>query len=136
MRLLLILFVLTLNSLNASHVKWFGDYESAYKQAIKEKKTLMVLLLDHKDSTCQEIIKTTFSHQSYIDKINKDYISVIVMKGQKESYPIEMLYTRTYPTLFFLDNKELFICEPLTGKITPDKLKNYLKGCSSLMHRR
>jgi hypothetical protein len=62
-------------------------------------------------------------NQKYIDTINEKYISVLIIKDQKSSYPIEMLYTFTYPSLFFLDENELFIHEPLRGDITPEKLK-------------
>jgi len=40
-----------------------------------------------------------------------------------------MLYTLEYPSLFILDNRELFVCEPIRGNVTPDKLKSYLEEC-------
>jgi len=125
----LIYIILLAVILNASHVHWFGNFDKAHKIAIKENKKLMVLLIEKDCKACQKAMKTTFLNQSYIDKINNDFISVIVTKNQKESYPIEMLYTFTYPTLFFLDNRELFVCKPIRGDITSDKLKSYLKQC-------
>jgi len=116
-------------TLNASHVSWYGSFDKAHKKALKDNKKLMILLIKKDCKVCKEVIKTTFINQSYINNINKDFISVIVTKNQKESYPIEMLYTFTYPTLFFLDNKELFVCKPIRGEITPEKLKNHLKLC-------
>ena len=121
-----ILFVLVLN---ASHVNWYGNFDKAHHTAKKENKKLMVLLIEKDCESCQESIKTTFMNQPYITEINDNFISIIVTKNQKESYPIEMLYTFTYPTLFFLDNRELFVCEPIRGEVTPEKLKNYLKLC-------
>lgn len=128
MRFLFFLSFLVI-SLSASHIRWFGDFELAHKEAIKEHKHLMVLLFEKNNSTCQDLIKTTFTNRLYIDEINENYISVVVMKGQKESYPIEMLYTLAYPALFFLDNEELFVCAPLIGDITPERLKNHLEQC-------
>ena len=125
--ILISLFTLTLN---AAHVSWYGDFDKAHKQAIEKNKMLMVLLIKKDCDPCQEAIKTTFINQPYIDKINDKFISVIVTKNQKKSYPIEMLYTFTYPTLFFLDDKELFVCDPIRGEISPDKLKNYLEQCN------
>ena len=115
--------------LNASHVRWHGNFDKAHQVAKKENKKLMVLLIEKDCTPCQESIKTTFINQPYIKEINDNFISIIVTKNQKESYPIEMLYTFTYPTLFFLDNRELFVCEPIRGEVTPEKLKNYLKLC-------
>ena len=126
----LILLALLLSALHANHISWQGDFDKAHKQAIKENKKLMVLLIKKDCDSCQEAIKTTFTNQPYIDMINSEFISVIVTKDQKRSYPIEMLYTFTYPTLFFLDDRELFVCEPIRGEVTPDKLKSYLKQCN------
>lgn len=122
-----ILITLLTLTLNANHVSWYGNFDKAHKQALKENKKLMVLLIEKDCKACQNTLKTTFINQSYIDKINDDFISVIVTKNQKESYPIEMLYTFTYPTLFFLDNRELFVYKPIRGEITPDRLKDRLK---------
>ena len=128
MRYFILLTFLTL-TLNANHVSWYGNFDKAHQQAIKQNKMLMVLLIKKNCDECQDSIKNAFINSPYIDKINDEFISVIVTKNQKSSYPIEMLYTFTYPTLFFLDNQELFICEPLRGGITPNKLKNYLLQC-------
>ncbi len=128
MRFLLLATLLAL-TLNASHVSWYGNFDKAHQAAIKENKKLMVLLIEKDCKSSQESIKTTFINQPYIEEINDNFISVIVTKNQKESYPIEMLYTFTYPSLFFLDNRELFVCKPIRGEVTPDKLKNYLKQC-------
>jgi hypothetical protein len=48
--------------------------------------------------------------------INKNMVSVIVTYEGALSYPIEMYYTTTFPTLFFVNSqKELFLREPLYG---------------------
>ncbi len=129
MHFLISIVLLTL-TLNASHVNWYGNFDKAHQKALRENKKLMVLLIKKDCETCKESVKTTFLNQPYIDEINGSFISVIVTKGQKESYPIEMLYTFTYPTLFFLDNRELFVCEPIRGEVTPERLKNHLKLCN------
>lgn len=126
---LLVIFILFISVVNANHVSWYGDFEKAHKQALKEGKSLMVLLIKKECKKCKETIKSTFINKSYIDTINDKFISVIVTKNQKESYPIEMLYTFTYPTLFFLDNRELFLCNPIRGEITPESLKTHLELC-------
>lgn len=128
MRFLILTTLLTL-TLHANHISWQGNFDKAHKQAIKENKKLMVLLIKKDCNSCLEAIKTTFTDQHYINRINREFISVIVTKDQKRSYPIEMLYTFTYPTLFFLDNRELFMCEPIRGEVTPDKLNSYLEQC-------
>lgn len=110
-------------SLNATHINWHGNYDKAHQMAIKEKKTLMVLLIQKDSKRAKKIIQNVFMNQPYIDKINKEYVSVIVTYKQKESYPIEMLYTDVFPSLFFLDRYELFIYEPFRGDITKEMMK-------------
>jgi len=128
MRFLIYTALLVL-TLNANHVRWYGNFNKAHQVAKKENKKLMVLLIEKDCQSCQESINTTFINQPYIKEINENFVSAIVTKNQKESYPIEMLYTFTYPSLFFLDNSELFICEPIRGEVTPERLRNHLKLC-------
>jgi len=125
----LIFVTLLVSTLNANHVIWYSNFDKAHQAAIKESKRLMILLIKKDCKSCRESIKTAFLNQPYIDEINDNFISAIVIKNQKESYPIEMLYTFTYPTLYFLDNRELFVCEPIRGEVTPEKLENHLKLC-------
>jgi len=125
----LIIFLLLISTAQANHISWQSNFDKAHQQALKENKKLMVLLIKKGCKECLRTLKTTFMNQAYIDKINREYISVLITKDQKSSYPIEMLYTFQYPSLFFLNNKELFICKPIRGGVTPNKLNSYLEQC-------
>ena len=124
MGILLLLLGLTLS---ADHVRWQGDFEKARVEALKEKKEIMVLLIKSNCSPCMKMLRTTFIDQAYIAYINQHYISVLVNKDQKQSYPIELLYTLEYPTIFFLDTQEVYTKDALVGYVTPDTLEQYLK---------
>jgi len=67
-------------------------------------------------------------NHDYVDVINQKMIPVIVTYEGRISYPIEMYYTRIFPTLFFVDTKtETFIGEPLYGEgITQEILNEVL----------
>lgn len=123
---LILLFVLLLYPLYAEHVRWNSNYDKAHQQALKENKLLMVLLVEKECFVCNEILKNTFQNQPYIEQVNKFFVPVIVMKGQKQSYPIEMLYTMTYPSVFFLNEKELFVGENIFGYIDPKAFQKHL----------
>jgi len=122
------LFILLLFniSLYASHIQWYSNYENAHNEALKENKTLMVFLIKKNCLECRKMLENTFMHQKYIDEVNKNFISVIITKVQENSYPIEMLYTMTYPALFFLNKEELFVGENLFGYINPKSFKKHL----------
>jgi len=99
--LFLVLFML---SLNASVVSWLGDYDKALEEAKKEQKPLLVLLVKKECKTCNDIIVKCFMNRDYVDRLNEKYVAVMVTYEGESSYPIELLYSTTFPTLFFLKN--------------------------------
>jgi len=125
LRQLGLLWLLTLFTY-ANHVHWLGDYDTALKLAHKESKPLLVLVIKHKDLLSHTIIKKHFMNHDYVDKINQKMIAVIVTYEGRSSYPIEMYYTRVFPTLFFVNTQtETFMREPLYGEqIKSDVLEN------------
>ena len=126
MRTFLLLFILSL-ILHADHVRWQGDFEKAREEAIKKKKELMVFLMIPECPECMKMLRSTFMNQNYIADINRDYVAVLVSKDQKQSYPIELLYTLEYPAIFFLDTQEIYTKEALFGYIKPETLEKHLK---------
>jgi len=121
--LVVLLFVVLLN---AEHVRWQGDFEKAREEAVAENKELMVLLISEQCVACMQMLTTTFLDQPYIAYLNQNYVAVLVRKGQRHSYPIELLYTLEYPTLFFLDQEESYTKEALHGYISPKALQVHL----------
>jgi hypothetical protein len=125
----LIIFLIFFTVLSASSIRWYGDYEKAHKEALKQNKQLMIFLIEKGDTKAKNILKNVFLHQDYLYMIDKKFISVIVTKNQVQSYPIELLYTIEYPAVFFLDKNELFLCKAMDGDITPQSFKQHLKNC-------
>ena len=130
-RALLFLFcILFALSAHATHLQWQGSYELARKRAQAENKNILVFLVYEKNEKTGKMILKNFMNQPYIEKMNTEFIAVIVEKGTRQSYPIELLYTQTYPALFFLSAEELFLCRPLEGVITPSKVSQKLSECN------
>jgi len=113
----------------ANHVHWLGDYDTALQKAHQAHKPLLVLVVKKESSISNKIIKDQFMNHAYVDMINQKMVPVIVTYEGRVSYPIEMYYTRVFPTLFFVDTKtETFLREPLYGEeITQEILKEVLK---------
>ena len=120
------IFVLLTLTLQADNVRWYSNYDKAHQKALKEKKILMVLLVEKECFLCNEILRTTFQNQPYVKEINKLFVPVLIMKGRKQSYPIEMLYTMTYPAVFFLNSEELFVGENIFGYIDSRAFQKHL----------
>ncbi len=122
---LLFIFCALIVTLHADHVRWQGNFEKARQEALKENKAMMVFLITPECSMCMKMLRTTFMDQKYIAYINTHYVSVLVQKDQKMSYPIELLYTLEYPTLFFLDTNEIYTKKPLFGYVSPQSLAKH-----------
>lgn len=118
--------LLMLSALNAEHVQWRGNYDVAHQEALKTNKLLMVLLVEDNCPSCNKMLENTLMNQPYIQKINEKFVSVIAKKGQKESYPLEMLYSMKFPAIFFLNKEELFVGKNIFGYMTPDAMNEYL----------
>lgn len=109
--------------LQASHIRWYGDYEKALIIAKKQNKPLMLFIRKKNCNDCQKMLETTFINQPYIDKINKEYISIIATYEDENSYPIELFYTQQFPALFFISSKdESFLRDPLLGYTSANKI--------------
>ena len=127
--MLFTLFFFTL-SMNADHIHWLGDYDKALQKAQKEHKPLMVLLVKKECPSCNDVIKDSFMEQEYVALLNQKFVSVIVTYEGRKSYPIELFYSTSFPTLFFVNSQtETFLSNPLYGKsIEVNTIENILKG--------
>ncbi len=126
-----ILFILSLFNIpmNADHIHWLGNYDKALQKAQKEHKPLMVLLVKKECTSCNDVIKKSFMGQEYVKHLNQKFVSVIVTYEGRESYPIEMFYSTSFPTLFFVSSEtEQFLSEPFyADQIEKRAIENFLK---------
>jgi len=128
--LLFLFYIFFALSAHATHIQWQGSYELARKSAQTENKNILVFLVKDNNEKIRKVIQKNFMNQPYIEKMNAKFVAVIVQKGTRQSYPIELLYTQTDPVLFFLSAEELFLCKPLEGVITPLKVSQKLSECN------
>jgi len=123
MRYLILSLLLLTAELSAEAISWHSDYEQTRKEAGKVHKGIMVLLIEEECPPCMKMLGTTLKDKTIVQWVNKRFLAILVTKGQTGSYPIELLYTQNYPTLFFLDSKELCSHEPIFGYVTPQAFK-------------
>ncbi len=119
---LLFFFTLTLNAFVVE-----SSYSVAQKKAKKLEKTLMVFLVNDACKKCNKELSKLLKNPKISALIEKKAVFTIVHREQKQSYPIEMLFTKEYPTLFFLDTSELFECDAMIGKVKVSKVEHCLK---------
>jgi uncharacterized protein YyaL (SSP411 family) len=124
MKILLILSI-TFLTLFADHVRWLGNYDKALQKAKQLDKPLIVYLVEKDSPQCAKILKEQFFDKEYISFINKNFIPVIAVYEGRQSYPNELMYANSFPTLFFIDSKtEIFFSSTLSPKeITTKNIK-------------
>jgi thioredoxin-related protein len=101
-----IFILLLFNTLYANHIKWYASYDKAFAYAKEHNKKMIVYLIQNNCKRCKDIVATVFTNKPYIDKLNVDFVSVIVNFDDKVSYPLEMYYSNVFPTLFIVEPKE------------------------------
>jgi len=101
-----IFILLLFNTLYANHIKWYASYDKAFAYAKEHNKKMIVYLIQNDCKRCKDIVATVFTNKPYIDKLNVDFVSVIVNFDDKVSYPLEMYYSNVFPTLFIVEPKE------------------------------
>ena len=132
MKYFLILFALSL-SLFADSIEWNKDYKTAVEKAKKTDKLVFVFITSKDCKFCKKLKETTLEDKNIVQKINKAYSSVIVMKD-KDFFPSK-LNAKATPMLYFLDKNENIIDYSLGywdvadfNFILKDVQKRYLKG--------
>ncbi len=123
-----LIFITSSLLLHASIV-WYSDFYKAYSQALKSKKYMLVYLTDKKSQVKRDLFYKIFYAKNTISFVKQHFESVYLVKEINRSYPIELLYTNHFPTLFILDESEQFVCDPLFLSKNEQNLLKYLKNC-------
>lgn len=103
---IILLLILLLNTLFSNTISWHANYEQALKKAHQEKKNILLFIASSQNKNSNEILKNYFLNQDYIDYLNATFINVLVTVEHQTSYPIELFYTTTFPTIFFVSYKD------------------------------
>lgn len=126
--LILILLLSNLSSNNIpNNISWYHSYDKALITAQKEKKNLMLFIASSKNDNSNEILKKYFLNQEYIEYINKNFISVLISIEHKTSYPIELFYTTSFPSIFFVSYEdESYLTHPIYKFNSKEEFLNIL----------
>jgi thioredoxin-related protein len=124
--LLLALFAVTLFG---SEIHWIKDFKTAVQIAKKEHKPIIFVATKDGCKYCKMLKTTTLKDKEVIKKINADYVPLQLNLYRNDALVPYMIavYTRGFPTIWFLneDGKALF--EPIGGYIESKEMKNALK---------
>jgi thioredoxin-related protein len=128
--LILILLLSKLSSNNIqNNISWYSSYDKALEIAQKEKKNMMLFIASTKDKNSSEILRKYFQNQDYINYLNTNFINVLITIEYKTSYPIELFYTTSFPSIFFSSYKdESFLTHPIYNFKSKENFIDILKS--------
>ena len=113
---LLIAALLLCTILQASTIRWYGSFESALRASQSAKRPIFVVLVERDCDECRRLFVETLMQERIVRLVSEKTVPVIVTR-ENEDYPIELLYTLEYPTIFLLSPEEVLIKPPLSGKV-------------------
>lgn len=123
----ILLLSIFISSCFSNNISWYSSYNKALKDAHKQKKNLMIFISSKKTNKSNIVLSKYFMKQDYIEYINKNFISILISVESKISYPIEMFYTTTFPSIFFASYKdESFLTHPIYDFKSKEDFKKIL----------
>lgn len=122
MKIFLVLFLMAA-ALFSEQIRWHNDFDKALFKAKEEKKEIMLLVLKKECAECKKVFVEVFNDKEVQEKVNRKYIAVVAFFEHENSYPVELFYTQSFPTIFFVSSRdESYLQKPLRGYFTKDDI--------------
>ncbi|WP_456401533.1 thioredoxin family protein [Hydrogenimonas sp.] len=121
----IVALVLAALALQAGGIRWHGSFDRALEAAQAQQKPMFVVLVARGCTDCRRLFATTLRDERVVRRVQREYVAVIVTK-ENEDYPIELLYTLVYPTIFLLSPEEVLLKPPLSGLVDARLLEEKL----------
>lgn len=110
-------------ALFSEQIRWHNDFDKVLFKAKEEKKEIMLLVLKKECAECKEVFVEVFNDKEVQEKVNRKYIAVVAFFEHENSYPVELFYTQSFPTIFFVSSRdESYLQKPLRGYFTKDDI--------------
>jgi hypothetical protein len=122
----LAIWLFALSLAGAGHIGWYGDFDRALERARKSGRPMLVVLVKRGCAPCGRLVASLAADEALSRLIEEKTVPVLVTK-ENEDYPIELLYTLEYPTLFLLSPEENFLMAPMRGEADPSLLRRRLE---------
>ncbi len=116
MRLSIVAVALLCTVLQAATIRWYGSYESALRASRAESRPMFVVLVERGCDECRRLFVESLMQERIVRLVNEKSVPVVVTR-ENEDYPVELLYTLEYPTIFLLSPEEVLLKPPLSGAV-------------------
>lgn len=124
MKRFLVMLLISCTVAMAAGIKWEKDYATAVKQSKTLNKPMMFVISNHNCRFCVQFDNTTLKNPKVVQKLNAEYVNVLVYVDENPVFPRELLAGGTPATWFLKDNTPMF--QPVMGAVDPDSFLNAL----------
>lgn len=101
-------------ALFGDYIRWQSDYEKALVAAKEQNRDILLLIFGENSKNSKAILTDFFAREEIVRVVNEKYMPVVAFFEDKNSYPIELFYTQSFPALFLVSSKdESFLHEPI-----------------------
>jgi thioredoxin-related protein len=108
-----------------------SDYAQAWQKAQQEKKILILVIVKQHCRWCHKLIDRTLSDPSVKEKLDSDFVTVIVDKD--DTYP-KVFRENFFPSTFFIDYTTQKSVYENVGYINAASFKNDLQEALKIQH--
>lgn len=123
MKVVLLALLFSLSLLGAD-IKWEKEYNTALRHAKEQHKALLFIVSNHNCRYCVELESKTLKNPKVIQKVNAEYVPLIVYVDQDPVFPRD-LYVGGTPATWFISGNGEPMFQPLMGAIDS---ANFLKA--------
>jgi len=118
-KLLLVVALFFGAGLFAAEIHWVNSYKEALALSKKEKKPILFVMTKTGCKYCTMLKNTTLKDPKVVKKLNAHFINYMVVADKEgETVPYTLaVYTRGFPTLWFLDAHGEALFQPIGGYI-------------------
>ena len=124
-KLFIYVMIFIATSILATDINWKKDYKSAIKEAREKDKPVLFVYSNHNCKYCVILDKTTLKDPYVVEKLNKDFISVVAYTDENDYVPRELWRPGT-PAIWFLLPSGEPMYEPVMGAIDSKIMLNAL----------
>ena len=125
-KILVYMMLLIAVSAVASEVKWAKDFKSGMTEALRFNKPVLFISSRHTCKYCVILEETTLSDKKIVDKLNKEFVSIVSYSDEYDYMPRE-LYRPGTPAIWFLlpDGRPMY--QPIMGALDAQNFYKALK---------
>ncbi|GEM_PF-3041488 len=135
MRRVIFILLFAVSAMLADGIDWKEDYFAAMKASKAQNKPVMLVVSNHNCKACTVLKNTTLKDLRVVEKLKKEYISVLLYTDEKDYIPGELRGSAT-PEIWFLNTSGFNMFAPIQGAMKADQFLGALDVVSEEFNKR